>query len=402
MCFVVENLISGERHLVCAVRKSHMCRCGCRGWCTLYPIFCNLRWSFLALARGTFPDNRDDREQWAPNDSLRASLAGLPMALRGALLQVRGDWAEFAHSLGFPTWQTNEGPCLWCDADKVSMLGGALASSVDFPYRLNTMADFEAACRRCEIHVVIRTAAQHMAIRAALVYDKRAHGNRGRCLMSAFPEFGLEVGDRLEPSREVPDVALFDAQSTFPLATTFWRASRETKTRHRNPLFDDALGVGYDTLCVDPLHCLFLGAFQEFAAAFLWVLFDANVWGPADGASGEQAIQLALLRLRSDLKAWISAKRRENPHRGLTEICDMTRKMVGARAEPKLALKGGETKTFVMFLCDLVLRFENDIPRGNVWRRALDAVAEHSAIMDDNPRRMTTPTLEAGMGRVCD
>ena len=36
--FVV-NLVTGRRHLVCSLRHRSWCRCGCRGWCSLWPIF---------------------------------------------------------------------------------------------------------------------------------------------------------------------------------------------------------------------------------------------------------------------------------------------------------------------------------------------------------------------------
>eukprot|EP00959_Pyramimonas_sp_CCMP1952_P136128 2848193-Pyramimonas_sp.AAC.1 len=32
------NLISGKRHLLCSLRHSDTCLCGCRGWDSLYPL----------------------------------------------------------------------------------------------------------------------------------------------------------------------------------------------------------------------------------------------------------------------------------------------------------------------------------------------------------------------------
>jgi len=51
----VYSLITLTRHLVAVFRKSHLCRCGCKGWCSLYPVFRVLRWSFECLAAGFFP-----------------------------------------------------------------------------------------------------------------------------------------------------------------------------------------------------------------------------------------------------------------------------------------------------------------------------------------------------------
>ncbi len=50
---VVYSLISFKRHLLAVFRKSNMCKCGCRGWCSLWPVFDLIRWSFAQLARGS-------------------------------------------------------------------------------------------------------------------------------------------------------------------------------------------------------------------------------------------------------------------------------------------------------------------------------------------------------------
>ena len=52
-----------------------------------------------------------------------------------------------------------------------------------------------------------------------------------------LPEYGLRAGDRLEPSKNVPDVgAFFVFIVAFPVVVLFWRATMETSARHRNPL----------------------------------------------------------------------------------------------------------------------------------------------------------------------
>ena len=44
--FLVVNLATQMRHLVCTVRKRLLCRCGCGGWDTLRPIYVYLDWCF--------------------------------------------------------------------------------------------------------------------------------------------------------------------------------------------------------------------------------------------------------------------------------------------------------------------------------------------------------------------
>lgn len=48
----IYNLITGVRHMTTVLLKSMLCRCGCRGWCTYYPVFLMMAWSFKALATG--------------------------------------------------------------------------------------------------------------------------------------------------------------------------------------------------------------------------------------------------------------------------------------------------------------------------------------------------------------
>ena len=51
----VYSLYTFKRHLCMVFRRSNMCKCGCRGWCTLFPAFVVLHWSFSALASGVWP-----------------------------------------------------------------------------------------------------------------------------------------------------------------------------------------------------------------------------------------------------------------------------------------------------------------------------------------------------------
>ena len=156
LVFVVCNLASGSRHLVAVLKKKDMCRCGCRGWCSVRPIMQFLHWSFAALAQGAFPAATHVGAPWPETEERRASLAGLPLALVAAVQQVRGDWAEFAHSLGFPTWKHKDYPCLWCRCDKESMYAWGDLRELDLVWQPLDASSYEEACRRCEVHVVDR------------------------------------------------------------------------------------------------------------------------------------------------------------------------------------------------------------------------------------------------------
>eukprot|EP00969_Alexandrium_andersonii_P139449 6169053-Alexandrium_andersonii.AAC.1 len=110
----LHNMTSGRRHLVTALRKSYMCKCGCKGWCTLFPVFQFMNWSLRACRAGVHPAAKWNGESWASSDGFRSWSAGQPLSARSALVHIKGDWAEYAHTLGFPTWSSVRYPCPFC------------------------------------------------------------------------------------------------------------------------------------------------------------------------------------------------------------------------------------------------------------------------------------------------
>ena len=133
-----------------------MCRCGSRGWCSLYALFTYLTWTLLACAEGQYPLERHDREPWSTDfDELRASLAGKALMYTLAIVMIRCDWKEMCETLGFPTWASTERPCLscfatsrdWCQYEQIEM--------DSLPWPLVETNDYVLACERCEHEVVI-------------------------------------------------------------------------------------------------------------------------------------------------------------------------------------------------------------------------------------------------------
>ena len=412
MVFVLCNLVSGARHLCCALKKKDFCKCGCKGWCTIKPIMDMFDWSFSALAQGSFPAAMHDGAPWGDGDSLRKSLAGKRLSLVGAVCQVKGDWAEFSHTLGFPTWRSAENPCLFCRCDRDTLYSWDGTSPDSLPWDLIGEEDYERACRRCEVHVVVQSAAERDQIAAALYYDKRIQGSHGRALKKAFPSFRLQAGDRLEPSSGLPDVAGFESL-TLPATVVFWRAERETLTKHRNPIFNPATGISVKTLCVDTLHCLYLGVFQAHCSRVVWGLVDADVWDTRrDGNThATERLQESCIRMQADMHQWLLGHRRSHPQEVLTEVHEIHYKMLGEKHEQKLALKGGETKTMLMFLQDKLLRFAGAVENGAHMLAAGAAILRHIRLLKDAPRAFTAADLQefhssqmealASMGHYC-
>eukprot|EP00959_Pyramimonas_sp_CCMP1952_P039578 827882-Pyramimonas_sp.AAC.1 len=84
------------------------------------------------------------------------------------------------------------------------------------------------------------------------------------------------AGDRLEPSRALPDARALEC-AALPITVTFWRSRRaegggkiSDAVGHGCPLFSAALCASpHRTLAVDSLHTLFLGPASRCISACL-------------------------------------------------------------------------------------------------------------------------------------
>ena len=221
---------------------------------------------------GVFPCARHDGTEFSWSDRKRAERSGDKMVCMAAVVHIKGDWAEFCNTLGFPTWQSKQRPCLMCNAEQARLYEHEGASPTGLPWHTNTPSDYDQACRRCEIKVTIETVANRNVIAAALHYDKRKDGCRGRALRRDVA--GLLAGDRLEPSDTIMDVADFESLQ-LPVTVTFWRSSRQTFVLHRNPLLcSEAFGLSVRLLSLDTLHTLNLGVIKAYCMHVIWKLIE--------------------------------------------------------------------------------------------------------------------------------
>ena len=254
------NEISERRHLLAVIRKSSLCKCGCRGQCSLYCILKTIHWSIACLSSGKYPSVDPDG---VPLSGWRSDVAGLDLPTPAAFVHIKGDWMEFSTSLGLPTWQSNQAPCPFCTVEKKDMFKLDPFDPKSSPWTHVSHKDYEESCKRAET-VVEMDRGQHAEIVELLYYDKKkTKGNRGRCLLRDYPALDLKKGDRLSPWGPLNDVADFEdafkgtRQKTY--RACFWRTSEEYRARWRNPLFDEKLGITTDILAIDYLHTLYLG-----------------------------------------------------------------------------------------------------------------------------------------------
>ena len=338
------NVITGHRMLVALVRKRLVCTCGCRGWCTCWPLLRFVHWSAAALASGQYPLARHDGTAWGEHDAARAELAGQPLAQKGAILMLKGDWAEFCERLGFPTWASGTRPCFCCAASGEQLFEVSGISAHHLEWHLNTDEEYDAACSRCEVWVEI-TEALRREILPLLAYDRRRNGANGRALYrvtDTLSAIGLRAGDRLEPCETLRDVGLFETMA-LPARVLFWRQLAESICRHRCPLLDPNIGItAVKSVALDLLHTLYLGPLLAVSRHSLWLLIDAGIWGALEMTDHER-ISAAVFGRRGELMAFYSEWERNHPDESLTRLSDLRPKMLGTREHKRLKVKAAES-----------------------------------------------------------
>ena len=347
--FWMINLITNSRILICAIRKCMACRCGCRGWCTWHEIFMFLAWSFSACASACAPESRHDSEAWRDSDVGRASRAGTKLQCHFAVIYLKLDWAEFVATLGLPAWTDSVRPCPKCNCDLGNRyIGLACADNSVGPFRMNERGDHERSTAFCETTVILSKSV-HDKLVPLLEYDKAD----GRGLIVRKPglhEHGILHGWRVEPSPYLRDVGSIFCMDKFPAPVVFWNRTRESHARHRNPILDDArLGITVQTsLALDTLHCMNLGIYQNLIGFMIWEFIRGGLWAKANLL--EERIELSLACMKVRLSAFIKSRRMHVPGERLTELHDISRKMIGEPGDQKCKVKGGEAWTLLLFM----------------------------------------------------
>jgi hypothetical protein len=376
------NLITRRRHLIGSLRSHLLCVCGCKGWCTFFSVFQFLSVQFALMAAGKHMSARHDEKPWnLPMDRMRAALAASGELLQFVccILWIQGDWAEYAKSLGLPTWQDLVRPCFGCNGwgEMLQRIGGA--SPMTLPARSIDDDDYFEACAMCEFSVEL---SQHQRdlIAERLLYDKRPDGSRGRALNANVDVTAPKLlqGDRLEPSPTLLDVSDFEAIVTFPVRATFWRPSHETMTRHRNPIFQRELGITPRILTVDLLHAFYLGVLQRWCRVAVWMVINSGVFGRV--GTQDERIQIAIIALGNMLNHWYKRRHSANPLEKLTRITTFKRGRVGDPGDPQCKTKGAETWGFMLFLLDVMHTHLARLPDNA--RRVMDAGLALKGLMD--------------------
>ena len=192
------------------------------------------------------------------------------------MIMVKGDWAGFAVTFGFPTGAHHANPCFLCDASGGpdgtwrETEGVSMFSS---PWHAKTFEMYDAACRACESHVRIKTT-DDWQVFLGHVHTSRRRERGGQITTTDIPALGIAKNLRVDSSPTCrSSLKLEEFAASFPPAgvdITLWNPSAETLARHRNPLF--GIDLRYEYLLPDELHTMHLGVFQIFVHTVLWDL----------------------------------------------------------------------------------------------------------------------------------
>ncbi len=75
-----------------------------------------------------------------------------------AVVLLKGDWSEYAHTIGLPTWADAAAPCPFCFATKKNMLDMTGLSVFGTGHSNKLVRCYELACGSCDRHVDVDTA----------------------------------------------------------------------------------------------------------------------------------------------------------------------------------------------------------------------------------------------------
>ena len=383
LAFFCYSLLSQKRVLLGVLRKSEYCRCGCRGWCTVWPVLAFLSWSYRVGA-GLLDGKSDWLSMPFPEGS--PHLEKPEMTSRLALLMIKGDWSEYVGSLGMPSWATKYQPCIWCCCQKENMYNFSECRAGGHNWGKKDWSSYSSCWQSCEKKVLVRTEAERNILVGALMFDKRKDRIGGRVIGRDVPSFNLLKDDRLEPSIQLPDTHVFRS-ATLPVELTFWRrhtiGKACTDLAHRNnPLFSyDICGSIQNVLRVDLLHTLYLGVMVHYVGATIWKLIQANAMGINSGSVDIIRVQ-SCARLRSHLFQWYDSVKLDKTYR----LGDFTIKMIGSVPGGQLTTKAAETAPLVNWCCQLCDDFP-DFPHSAILKRAGLQLKEYIRLVRESPER---------------
>ena len=183
-------VITQVKHLLINIKKSQLCKCGCKGWCAIWVALDYLRFNLECLAKGRYPEKPHACECVLGD----CKFDGTRLQHKYCCIEVKTDWAEYGSTMALPTWGSALFPCKDCCIDKAELHRVNESFATMLPWEPTREADYTAACNRCEVAVALVTKAELAEIRASL--RRTLHVKKlGRVMIKPIPRFGLLRGD---------------------------------------------------------------------------------------------------------------------------------------------------------------------------------------------------------------
>ena len=172
-------------------------------------------------------------------------------------------------------------------------------------------------------------------------------------------------------------------------------------TRHRNPLFSRRTHVLPTTICVDEMHALHLGVFQDYVLEVLWTCIDNDVWSLRSPQDSKEAFEIrSCHRLRMELFGWYRDERQRFPLRPIYPLGDLDLSvLLNKRGIRRLDAKAAQSGTLVRFAAYAARTFMTACPRGNELLAAGELSVEYLDTRS-SPVRMTFPQRQQLMDAV--
>ena len=389
LVFYVYNLVSRVRHMPVVVRGSDMCDCGCQGWCTIYPVMVFLRWCVDSLAEGRLPRARHDGTSFTGADAARAAMAG-EAGIKGAIIDILGDWSEIAHTWGVPDWSNVFHPCFCCFAtrDELGDLGDLDVANGPRPTK--THVDYVRACAACD-----KTFAIPDDVSLARLVGCISYGERGAELGADLPEYGGKLGDLLVPSMALPDLDVRRVQDirVFPVEVKFWRRANQTVATRCNPFLGAEVGITLESFRIDTLHTLHLGTWKAFCMTCVWAFILGDVW-ETKAPNQEMLIRRSFDAFRRENALWNASERKRLGHNKVYEVQRWTMPMLGVPTSRTLATKAAETGTLLDYCVAHLPGRVSRIAHGEALLAVGEGLRRTKNVMRDNPRVLPPHALQ--------
>ncbi|CAL1136592.1 unnamed protein product [Cladocopium goreaui] len=374
MGFYVTDILSGQKFLSFLVRSDDMCKCGCRGWDTLYP---------LLLA-------------WVKD--LKYLEAG--SKLRCAVLDIQGDWPAFLQIFGMRYWSHKTHPCPLCriSQSEIQQLNLDAITLDSIPYTAYSSNDYlNDVDQSVKVVEITSGLVQKQIFRLLVCKENR----RGRVLSKPCACLGLPQWARLMPTPTMPDVASFEFL-TVPFKASFWVSPLDFRLTHDCPLME-LKGVGLEMWSLDLMHGWHLGPLQLLVSLSLNFCIDSGLWAPDTGLDAADSRKISLLAIKAELFNFYKIKRSDPDWVGKSsEVWNLTLGMLGSEDHPSLGAKAAESHgllEFVHWLFGIHLeRFDKLTPEKKRKGKFLLEAAKAAMGLDDvfqaEHRKMTRSQVQ--------